>query len=175
MTDQPAPASGAAAQPTQLSLAFSPTEDRLLLWLGSGEAAVRLHLTRRLVARLLDALAGVLAKSSLPASQAPAAMRDDLVLFEHQGVLATPAAPPADPEATLPLSGALHLVETVNIVTHPSSFEMRFVTLEGKDFPISLGRQDMHRVLELLYRQTLAAEWAIAVDADWLKANPTLN
>ena len=174
MTTTPTPTS-----PTQLSVAFSPREDRLLLWLGADLQSAQLQLTRRLVARLLNAMAEVLAKSSIPASRAPADLRDGLVLFEHQDVLAgataqqsmTTAAADAAPTRT----GPVRLVDTVNITTRPTVFELSFVSTDGAPFAVTLGRPDLHRDLEMLLRQSAAADWAISLDAEWINIAPTLN
>jgi hypothetical protein len=140
--------------------------------------SAQLQLTRRLVARLLNAMAEVLAKSSIPASRAPADLRDSLVLFEHQDVLAGATAQQSTTtaaDATPPRAGPFHLVNAVNITTRPTVFQLGFVSTDGARFAVTLGRPDLHRVLEMLLRQSAAADWAISLDAEWINIGPTLN
>ncbi|WP_164550267.1 hypothetical protein, partial [Devosia equisanguinis] len=80
-----------------LTIAYSAVEDRLVVWLrGQEQQLVPLLFTRRLSALLINGLAGILARSSPAAAQAPAALRDDVILMEHQGAMAQSAAPTPD-------------------------------------------------------------------------------
>lgn len=154
--------------PTQISVGYSQVEDRLVLWIGSGEGAPTLHLTRRLTGMLINGLAGILARSSATAAQAPADMRDDVVMMEHQGAMTTSGPVPADP-ASLPPPAPPILVQTVNITTHTTSFSLIFRSgQEVEVATVRLSRTELHRVIELLRRQSDVAGWALPVDAAWL-------
>lgn len=156
----------------QVSLGYSAKEDRLVLWLGSGEAASALFLTRRLCALLINGLAGILARSSSVAAQAPAEMRNDIVLMEHQGAMAAASMRPANPDNLPPVSAASSvpmLVETVNITTSTSSFRLTFRPSPEELGPVvDLSRSDLHLVLEMLKRQSDLAEWNLPLDPGWL-------
>lgn len=156
----------------QVSLGYSAKEDRLVLWLGSGEGARSLFLTRRLCALLINGLAGLLARSSSVAAQAPADMRNDIVLMEHQGAMAAASVRPASPESLPPVSAtasAPMLVETVNITTTPDNFRLVFrPSPEGAGPEVALSRSDLHLVLEMLKRQTDLAEWNLPIAPGWL-------
>jgi len=169
MTDAPAMAGGPVLRPpTHISLGYSQSEDRLVLWIGSGEGAPTLHLTRRLTGMLLNGLAGILARSSAMAAQAPADLRDEVVMMEHQGATTAAGPVPADP-ASLPPPAPPILVQTVNITTHTTSFSL--VLRTGEDTEVAslrLSRAELHRVIELLRRQSDVAGWALPVDAGWL-------
>lgn len=156
----------------QVSLGYSSKEDRLVMWLGSGEGAQALFVTRRLCALLINGLAGILARSSPVAAQAPVAMRNDIVLMEHQGAMAAAAIQPASSESLPPVSpiaSAPMLVETVNITTTPNSFRLTFRPSPDAAGPtLELSRSDLHLVLELLKRQSELAEWSLPLDPGWL-------
>lgn len=168
-TTQPAPSGG------QVSLGYSAREDRLVLWLGTGEGANMLFVTRRLCALLINGLVGVLARSSPTAAHAPAELRNDVVLMEHQGAMAASSVMPADADTLPPISSDAPppmLVETVNITTTPSAFRLVFRPSPQGDGPaITLSRSDLHMVLEMLKRQSELAQWSLPVDTGWLAAS----
>jgi hypothetical protein len=167
----------AQASPTagQISLGYSTREDRLVLWLGTGDGAKTLLVTRRLCALLINGLAGVLARSSAVAAHAPAALRDDVVLMEHQGAMAAAVVGPADAEQLPSLSSgasAAMLVETVNINVTPAAFRLVFRPSPQGDGPeITLSRSDLHMVLEMLKRQSELAQWNLPLEPGWLSAS----
>lgn len=168
-TTQAAPSAG------QISLGYSSREDRMVMWLGTGEEAKTLFVTRRLCALLINGLAGVLVRSSPVAAQAPASLRDDVVLMEHQGAMAAASVGPADADKLPSLaSGAAApmLVETVNITVTPADFRLVFRPSPQGDGPqIALSRADLHRVLEMLKRQSELAEWSLPPAPNWLSAS----
>jgi len=74
--------------PTHLSLSYNIAEDRLIIIAtGQNKARLALLLTRRLTERLINGLAALLEKSSVVAARAPAELRGDVVLLEHQVAL----------------------------------------------------------------------------------------
>ena len=156
----------------QVSLGYSSKEDRLVLWLGRGDGAAALFLTRRLCALLINGLAGILERSSSVAAQAPAAMRDDIVLMEHQGAMAAASVRPASPDSLPPVTAAgpaPMLVETVNITTTPGAFRLVFrPSPDGAGPELALSRADLHLVLDMLKRQTELAEWNLPLAPGWL-------
>lgn len=156
----------------QVSLGYSSKEDRLVLWLGNGETAQVLHITRRLCALLINGLAGILAKSSAVAAQAPAELRNDIVLMEHQGAMAASTVRSATPQTLPPVAkpaAVPMLVETVNITTAPSNFRLRFrPSPDGNGPEVTLSRADLHLVLEMLKRQSDLAEWNLSLEPGWL-------
>ncbi|SFV26767.1 hypothetical protein SAMN05216456_0105 [Devosia crocina] len=155
-----------APSTTQLTLGYSQAEDRLVLWLGEGTEA--LHLTRRLTGLLINGLAGVLARSSATAAQAPADLRNDVVGMERQGAIAAAAVSPAAPTA-LPPPGPAHLIEAVDIATLPTTFRLAFRTPAALTVGVLvLSRAEMHQVVDLLRRQSELAQWALPVTAPWL-------
>jgi len=160
-----------------LTIAYSAVEDRLVLWLRGQDQVVPLLFTRRLSALLINGLAGILARSSPAAAQAPAALRDDVILMEHQGAMAQSAAPTPDlaPPAPTEATAAPMLVETVNITTNPMDFQLIFRPPGGGGLAIKLSRADLHRVLELLRRYTQEADWALPTQPGWLTTQVTVN
>lgn len=165
-----------SAPPTtgQISLGYNAREDRLVLWLGSGETATTLLITRKLCGLLIKGFAGVLARSSPVAAQVPAALRDDVVMMEHQGAMASARVGPAQADKLPPLTpdAAPMLIETVNITVTPADFHVRFrPSPEGEGPQIALSRSDMHMVVELLKRQSDLAEWNLPIEDGWLSGS----
>jgi hypothetical protein len=178
--------SSAVPEKYQLSFGYSQAEDRLVMLMQSGGELSSLLFTRRLTALLINGLADILVGSSAMASRAPEAMREDIVLMEHQSVMqqAQAAAPaPAPGPAPQPPgqpreSAAPMLVQTINIATHPNHFVLEFRPGEGASVTAALNRADLHRVLEVLKRRADEANWNLPVGAAWLSATPaavTLN
>ena len=161
MTETPFPA-------TRLQLAFSQLEDRLVLVaVASTGAETVLLLTRRLTAQLISGVAGVLQRSSPEASRAPAGLRDDVVLLEHQEAVARPAGPqlPSPAGRTLP---APRLVTAVRLTTAPDRFTMLIEAAAGEPVRLVLTRPELHQWLALLRRQADHAGWNLPLDATWL-------
>src|SRR5690606_9583936 len=94
----------------------------------SGGELYSLLFTRRLTALLINGLADILVRSSAMASRAPEALREDIVLMEHQSVMqqaqaaaSAPAPGPAPQPHGQPREiAAPMLVQTINIATHPN-------------------------------------------------------
>ncbi len=170
----------------QLSFAYDQREDRILLLAANAEGeALALQLTRRLTSRIVNAVAQLLEKSSTVAQHAPAEMRDDVILLEHQEALhGQPAATKAGAEGSTPDStsettkarsvaptkivGPAQLVHTIQITTKRNSFS---VVIKGgrQDLAaLSVSRTDLHRVLETIRRVADKANWQITIDASWL-------
>lgn len=170
----------------QLSFGYSQGEDRLVMLMNSGGRVSSLLFTRRLTALLINGLADVLVRSSAMASRAPEALREDIVLMEHQTVMqqtnaAAPAPAPGpapQPQGEPPEMAPPMLVQTINIATHPNHFVLEFRPDWGTPVNAALSRADLHRVLEVLKRRADEANWNLPVGAAWLSAAPaavTLN
>lgn len=164
-----------------LSFSYSEVEDRLLLCVDSREGQrLTILATRRLTARLLNALASLVERSSLVARQAPSPLRDDVVLFEHQGALqggrqaaAAPPSPalssPAPPPTPLPLLPPA-LLAAVEVRTKPSHFSLTFRDSQRALATCDVTRAELHRLIQALLTKVADADWGIRVEASWLGA-----
>ena len=169
---------------TSLTFSYSEAEDRLVVLASNPTGAkIGLLLTRRLTGRLINGLAGILEKSSVAASHAPAEMRDDVVLLEHQGAISdkgtqeqTKSAPDTDapPLTQQPVQIQTVHIQSIDVSVKPTLFEI--VLKDGRLQPIvalDIGRAELHRVLALLTRKAEEADWDIRIEAGWLEPGQT--
>ena len=160
-----------------LRVGYLEAEDRLpLLAADAAGLAVHAALTRRLTERLVNGLAHLLEQSSAVAVQAPAAMRDDIILMEHQTALYGAGAPTgeaaeqADEPPALPVP---QLVTALDISITPANFEIRMRAGETALIHLSLDRLQVHRLVEVLGQRAEAAAWSIPVGAAWMEPGQT--
>lgn len=167
-----------------LTFGFHETEDRLIILAQDSEGrSTSLLMTRRLTARLINALATVLERSNVVASTAPAEIRDAIVLMEHQGALtgsdlssqgqAEPTKEPVASEPTKAATTAPALVSKIDVKTAPMEFHLAFHGVAGAPVTATLNRVDLHRVVDVLKRKAEAAEWNIPIVASWLEPGET--
>lgn len=162
-----------------LAFAYDAPEDRLSLLAADGAGhGVHVALTRRLTERLTNGLARLLERSNALASQAPAALRDDIILLEHQDALFGRGGP-ALPEASVAADGpapalpAARLVGAVDVTLTPATFEVSLRDGTADLIGLSLDRLQVHRLVEVLSRRADAAGWNLALDAAWLEPGQT--
>lgn len=163
---------------TTLRFAYSEPEDRLtLLAADAHQQPMHLALTRRLTERLINGLAQLLEQSSAVAVQAPAGMRDDIILMEHQTALFGQGerpkggeADPADEIFPLPVQ---QLITAMDINVTPSTFEILMRAGEASLVYLSLNRLQVHQMVEVLNQRAGAAGWAIAIGAAWMEPGQT--
>lgn len=166
---------------TRLQFAYNEPEDRLTLVAVDAKAqGVHVALTRRMTDRLINGLARLLEQSSAVAVQAPAELRADIILMEHQDALygheeagQASASPEDRPGAVIPNFPAPRLATTIDVTVTPTTFEMRVRDEKVPLIALSLTRLEVHRVVETLSQRAEAAGWNIAVDATWLELGQT--
>lgn len=140
-----------------------------------------LFLTRRLTALFINRAAELLARSSAMANKATEAVRNEILLMEHQGALPENAPPnrqldASDQTKSLENKGlklSPQLVDNINIKTNPRNFQVTMKTKRASSVSIVLSRRDFHRVLELLKGQSKKAGWNLQIDATWLDTDKT--
>ncbi|WP_099866393.1 hypothetical protein [Pararhizobium haloflavum] len=134
-------------------------------------------LTRRLCGRMIDAFASLLEKTSSAAATAPAEMRDDMIVFEHQGALsegkqtATPSAKSAsqrEPEHRPMPADRLPLVDSVDVALRAGQFHLAVKSAGHPLARLSVGRDELHRIVELMARQADRAGWNLQPETGWL-------
>jgi hypothetical protein len=166
-----------------MSFAYSEIEDRLV-WLVEEQKDDRLALmfTRRLTERLVNGLAGIIEVSSLSVKHAPAEMRGDVILLEHQGAVSAATELVDAAESTKAYSAAVHgmtgevpvrLVTSVSVNTLPENFD--FVLRDGETAlaHFRVNRTELHRILSIISGQAQAAEWSLRTEVGWLKPGQT--
>ena len=162
---------------TNLRFAYNETEDRLTVLATDAQSqGVHVALTRRLTDRLINGLAQLLEQTSTVAVKAPAEMRDDIILMEHQDALyGQGQAPTTDPGTgkALPNLPVPRLVTSIDVSITPTTFEIRVGDAQTPLITLSLDRFHVHRLVEALSQRAEAAGWHIAVNAAWLEPGQT--
>jgi hypothetical protein len=162
-----------------LTVFYNENEDRLVLLFGTADVKLRLLLTRRLTSGLINAMADVLAQFSTSAKQAPLDMRDSVVLFEHHEAVqaaanqkaAAGSAKAAPSKTTAPQLLPPMLVNVVDISKKDDRFALIFKVQEKPIAAFKVYLQEMHQVLDLLRSKSIAAQWALSIEAPWLDAS----
>jgi len=165
----------------RLQIVYSEPEDRLTLMAVNAKAqGVYVALTRRITDRLINGLAHLLEQSSPVAIQAPAELRADIILMEHQDALYGHEQADQAPDLAEEQSGAIlpnlpapRLATAIDVTVTPTTFEIRVRDEGAPLIALSLTRLEVHRVVETLSQRADAAGWNIAVDATWLEPGQT--
>lgn len=163
---------------TKLRFAYSEPEDRLaLLALDGHGQGVHVALTRRITGRLINGLAHLLEQSSTVAVQAPADMRSDIILMEHQTALfgqgtSSPDVVGEAVEDTPPLP-APQIVTAVDVNVTPTTFEIVMRIGETPLVHLSLNRLQVHQLVEALSQRAEGAGWNITLGAAWMEPDQT--
>ena len=167
------------------SFAYNEPEDRIISIVKTLENKnIALLITRRLASRLINGLAAILETSSSVANRAPANMRGDIILLEHQGakqsaasstesVEAAPQWTSNEPEVNPDEPVPLHLVTSVDTQTLPTHFDLTAKGAQGSVIKSRLNRNEMHLFIDVLTRHANAADWNISTEAEWLEPGQT--
>jgi len=155
---------------TSLRFGYDEPQDRLIVLASNATGeGLAFALTRRLTGRLINGLCVILERTSISVSKAPADLRDDVILLEHQGALSAQGAPqPQSPAPQVPREPA-RLVTRIEITTTPIGVVMTLRDPRRPLVRLNLTRIGLHRMLEVLSRNAEAAAWNIAIDASWLE------
>jgi hypothetical protein len=160
------PASVLAA--TSLAFAYDEAQDRLVLLASDGGGSLTLTLTRRLTGRLVNALCVILEKTSLSVSKAPAELRDDVILLEHQGAMSSQGSEPPHNPPQRPASDHKLLVTNVHITPFAGGFVVTFRDEKGPQVRSNINRIALHRMVDVIARQSEVANWNISIESSWL-------
>ncbi|MBX9930315.1 MAG: hypothetical protein K2Y56_02055 [Methylobacterium sp.] len=161
----------------QLTFAYNEPEDRLTLLAGDtlGQS-IHVLMTRRLTERLINGLAQLLEQSSPLAQTAPADLRNDIILMEHQDALFGRTEPgPAVTDAIEPANAAppTHLILAIDVAVMPQTFEIGLRAGAAFLIRLSLDRHSVHRLVEALSQRAEAAGWNLVLGAPWLEPGQT--
>jgi hypothetical protein len=169
MSSPPNPVSRPLAA-TSLAFAYDEPEDRLILLASdAGGHGLTLTFTRLLTGRLINALCVILEKTSLSVSKAPAELRDDVILLEHQGAMSAqgPASPRGPQQRAA--NDHKHLVTNVEITPLAAGFVVIFRDAHEPQVRSIINRVALHRMVDVIARQAEAANWNIAIESSWLE------
>jgi hypothetical protein len=161
-----------------ISVLYHAAEDRLAcVATAADNSQLALMVTRRLTTRLVNGFAHLLERTSLAAQEAPERARGDIVMFEHQGAIASgaQAAPAAE---SLPSQGISKgtettrlpsmLMDAIDIKIRPKLFILSLKSGGKAVAQMQVTRADLHRLLALLRRKCDEADWDIKNETSWL-------
>ena len=156
-----------------LTFAYDESEDRLMVMAADLQGqTVHAAITRRLTGRIINGLAQLLERSNTLAVTAPLAMRNDIILMEHQDALYGRGSVSilGDIEASVAISDLPpRLVTAVDVTVTAATFEVRLRNGASALIALSLDRLQVHRLVEALTQQGEGASWNIGLDAGWLE------
>jgi hypothetical protein len=174
-------------QAKSLTFAYSLPEDRLvLLVVGAKGEKIALLVTRRLTGRLINGLAGILEKSSPAVSRAPAEMREDVVLLEHQEAVsgrtsqepsasaATADSPEEAGQGAPSAQIKSALLTAIDVSTKPTHFELALKSGDSIVAGFNATRHELHRTLSMLKTKAQEADWNLSLEASWLGSDQSM-
>lgn len=157
---------------TNLALGYNELEDRLVLFASNADQeALPLLLTRKKAGHLVDGLAQVLERSNALAARSTAETRSEIVLMERQVALGAPASS-AGPgqETSLEIKSVNRLIARIDVTFRPSDFLLEFFDPAEVVACLQIGRLDLHRLIEIIRRQTDLVGWNLKFGTPWLNA-----
>lgn len=166
---------------TSISVLYHTAEDRLaFVATAADNSHLALTATRRLASRLVNGFAQLLERTSSAAQEAPEHVRGDIVMFEHQGALASAAqttstgSAPSQGTGTVASQGTEAtrmpslLMDTVDVKITPNLFILILKSGGKAVAQMEVTRADLHRLLALLRRKCEEADWQIKTETSWL-------
>jgi len=169
-----------------VSVLYHAAEDRLAcVATAADNSQLVLTVTRRLTGRLVNGFAHLLERTSSAAQEAPERARGDIVMFEHQGAIASGAQPtqasgssPIPETATEGATGTSQgpetkrlpsvLMDAIDVKVTPTLFVLILKSDGNAVAQMEVTRADLHRLLALLRRKCDEADWDIKTETRWL-------
>lgn len=165
-----------------ISFLYVENEDRLALIVSdAADGQLGLMVTRRLAARMINGLASLLECTSPTAQEAPADVRADVVMFEHQGAVAIGSSSQQAQPTTIPKPKenqrevATVLIDSLDVTTHPDRFTISFKAGQKVLAVMNGTRPELHRVVAVLKRKAEDAGWKIQIETTWLDDSVSLT
>lgn len=160
-----------------MSAGYSDSEDRIWLRFGADEGAVQLWMTRRMLAKALPQLWGLLARTAaLPSGVTDdPAQRRVALLAEREVVLEVKAGDTTQQARTREPKAMAHRPEQAGVLSRilaerkGRGFRLNFLS-NGGQVGMAFSRAELHRMLNMLSRRADAAGWNL--EAPWA-AEPT--
>lgn len=165
--DNQAAAPDAGNRLHQMTVSYSPQEDRLLLRFGTtGHLEYRLWLTRRLVRHVWETLVGAVEKIPEVSAQPERRVRQAVMsLRHHEAVQSGDFSQQRDPQAKPhPTNETPFLVTAVEVRrTEKASTVVVFKVEKGQDVQLLLDEKLIHALCHLLVSGAEKAEWKLGL------------
>jgi hypothetical protein len=159
---------------TDLRFHYSPIEDRLAVAVTGPEGTgTVLWLTRRLVARFLDALAGFISRTN-PGALASPGHAAEVLGFEHEHAIVQAGGEAGfrPVPSKLRVDPAPLLVDTINLAPLRDGHTRLTLRSRQQQLSVDLTRDALH----LIYHQVRAlaehAEWKLELKVPWQSPGP---
>jgi len=155
-----------------LRMGFLETEDRLLVDFVYPDQVQSMLVTRRIIRRVIQGIAQVLAQSSPVIARVPASHKTEVLVWEHlsalQPELAETSGEAGEKPAALHSTAPWQVLAKLDISTLPTSFSLRFEGRGGAAIDMSMSRPELHRLLASLRQLARHAEWDLDTEISWL-------
>lgn len=154
-----------------LRMGFLNVDDRLLIDFVHDDHTETMLVTRRILRRMIIAIADVLARSSPVVARVPASHKSEMLAWEHLSALQPEGEGGAMGEEAAPQQRPTqpwHLLTKLDINTQPNNFHLRFEDGTGRPVAMSMSRAELHRLLANLRQLARHAEWDIDSEVGWL-------
>ena len=155
-----------------LRMGFLETEDRLLVDFVYPDQVHSMLVTRRIIRRVIQGIAQVLAQSSPVIARVPASHKTEVLVWEHlsalQPELAEASGAAGEKPAALHAPAPWQVLAKLDISTLPTSFSLRFEGRGGAVIDMSMSRPELHRLLASLRQLARHAEWDLDTEISWL-------
>jgi len=155
-----------------LRMGFLETEDRLLVDFVYPDHVLSMLVTRRIIRRVIQGIAHVLAQSSPVIARVPASHKTEVLVWEHlsalQPELAEGSGGGGEKAMALHSPPPWQVMNKLDISTLPTSFSLRFEGRGGAVATMSMSRPELHRLLAHLRQLARHSEWDIDTEIGWL-------
>jgi hypothetical protein len=154
-----------------LRMGFLNVDDRLLIDFVHADRVETMLVTRRILRRIIIAMADVLARSSPVVARVPASHKSEMLAWEHLSALQPEGEGEAGGEQPAQQQRPpqpWHLLAKLDINTQPNIFHLRFEDDTGMLVTMAMNRAELHRLLANLRQLARHAEWDIDSEVGWL-------
>lgn len=161
----------------RITTKYSDEEDRLYL-IGENETneVLTLHLTQRLLTRLLSHLFELITKKSSESAQNPSKDLQATDLLQGFAQQAAQAELPQQPPVETSSNAKSWLVKEVDIATSTDlSLTLTFKSSNGDQASLQFRAQQLRQWLTIVNTQWIKAEWPLNLWPNWMRENNEKN
>lgn len=154
-----------------LRMGFLNVDDRLLIDFVHADRTETMLVTRRILRRIIIAIADVLARSSPVVARVPASHKSEMLAWEHLSALQPEGEAGGGAQESAPQrrpAPPWNLLTKLDINTQPNNFHLRFEDGAGMLVAMAMNRAELHRLLANLRQLARHAEWDIDSEVGWL-------
>ena len=155
-----------------IRIGYIEIEDRVLAEFINADRKVTYLITRRMMRRVINGIAQLLARSSRAMARAPIDVKAEVLILEHQSAVQATAASadsPGPQPAAEPPGPPPELLSKIDIETHQRLFRLTFTSHGATAQKLDLSRSELHRLLASLHKLAHSAAWNLEDEVDWLK------